>query len=132
MTLLFIEVVESVKYIPTYFLILSQPMAIEAFSVLFKHISYEIILQSFLQRYGLKRHSSREIRTELMDHYEHLMTERMKYTWISSANKAGAAEPIEMFGGYVPIFFFLMSERKKNSKDQGGCQSNHFSKEALS
>ena len=63
-----------------------------------------------------------------MDHYEHLMTERMKYTWISSANKAGAAEPIKKVGGYVLVFFqffciflcfgveislFLMSERKK-------------------
>ena len=43
-----------------------------------------------------------------MDHYEHLMTERMKYTWISSANKAGVAEPLGMFGGYLPTSFFQL------------------------
>ena len=127
-----LEICYSNIYAFLYFSLLTQPITLKAFLVLFKHYFLWDCSLIFPQRYGLKSYSSREIRTELMDHYEHLMTERMKYTWISSANKAGAAEPIEMFGGYVPIFFFLMSERKKNSKDQGGCQSNHFSKEALS
>ena len=117
-------------------------MVLKAFLVLFKHISYVIILQFFPQRYGLKSYSSREIRTEIMDHYEHLMTERMKYTWISSANKAGAAEPLGMFGGYLATFFSILllwfgnfflfdGSQRKISKDRGGCHSSHFSKEAL-
>jgi hypothetical protein len=43
-----------------------------------------------------------------MDHYEHLMTERMKYTWISSANKAGAAEQLGMFGYTCQLFFPIL------------------------